>query len=173
MTRHARLDWLRRPPLRSGGKTCKQADRAAASTYRRDGRGGAGLRHRPKLRPRFPPYHGLEVADHGRVRMGPHWRARDVHAGGRMTHPMLDGCAHGVMQHGAVANDGSDVCAKGGHAPNHRLLGAAIGFGHVNRADKTQLRRQRRCRDALIARPRVGHDRLEVHPAGQEALAGS
>lgn len=113
----------------------------------------------------------LEFADHLRERLRTHDGADDVVGVVDPAGPLAERLVHGVLEDARSFFDGMDLGAEELHPVDVQGLPLDVVDPHEHLALQSEVRRQRRGGDAVLAGPRLGDDAGLAHPLRQEALA--
>ena len=149
----------------------KQADGvAAAADAGGDGIGQAAVvgQH---LRPRLAADHGVEVADHARIRVRTGDGADDVERVVHVRHPVAHRFVQRVLQRRRAAGHWHHGRAEQLHPIDIDLLALDVGGAHVDHAFQPQPGGDGGAGHPVLARAGLGDDPLLAHPAGQQRLA--
>ena len=123
------------------------------------------------LRARLAADHGVEVADHARIRVRPGHGADDVEGVAHVGDPVAHRLVQRVLQRGRAAGHRHHGRAEQLHPVDVDLLPFDVGGAHVHDALEAQSRRDRGRGHAVLAGAGLGDDPGLAHAAGQQRLA--
>ena len=148
----------------------EDADRVAAAADARDDRRREHGGELEKLRARLASDHGLEFADHQRIRMRPEHRSEQVVRVADVGHPVAHRLVDRVLERAAAGVHAANLRAEQAHAEDVQRLAIHVLGAHEDVALEAEQRARRGRRDAVLPRARLGDDAALAHADGEQRL---
>ena len=139
-------------------EACEEPDRVRPSADARDDRVREPVVRFEHLLPRFTSDDRLQLTHDARVRRRADAGADEVVRRLDIGDPVADRLARRLLQRLRAELDGSHLGAEEPHALDVRMLPAHVLGPHVHDALEPEARTDRRGRDPVLARTRLGHD---------------
>src|SRR5258708_3282162 len=122
------------------------------------------------LRAGFAPDHGMEIADHGGIRMRAERAAQQVVRGPHVGDPVAYGFIDGVFQSLRPGTHAPNLRAQQPHAEYVKLLTAHVLVAHMDDAFQTKQRADGGRGHPVLPRAGFGDDAMLAHAPGEQCL---